>query len=72
MERFSDDAPVADLRIVVLVQERTHDIVYELIFAIDHIKRERSGKEDDRRKDQLADDFEKEPEEFLHSAFRLS
>ena len=72
MERFSDDAPVADLRIVVLVQERTHDIVYELIFAIEHIEREGGGEKDCGGKNQLADDFEKEPEEFLHSAFRLS
>ena len=68
----SDDAPVADLCVVVLVQQGTHDIVDELIFAVDHVQRERGNKEDHSGKEQLAEDFEEDSEKFLHNIFRLS
>ena len=68
----SDDAPVAHLRIVMLVQQGTHNIINELVLAVDHIQRECCGEEDHGGKDQLAEDLEEDLEKFLHNLFRLS
>lgn len=68
----SDDAPVAHLRIIVLVQQGTHNIVDELIFAVDHVQCERGNEEDQSGKEQLAEELEEEREKFLHNIFRLS
>lgn len=43
----SYDSAVADLRVVVLIQQRANDIVYKLVFAIGHIQGKGSDKSEE-------------------------
>ena len=50
----SYDSAVADLRVVVLIQQRANDIVYKLVFAIGHIQGKGSDKSEECEHSDLA------------------
>jgi hypothetical protein len=68
----SDDPSVADLRVVMLVEQRTHDVIYELVLTVGDVEAKGDDEEDERGNKELADYLEKNLKEFLHNAIRLS
>ena len=53
----SDDTLIAHLRIVVLVQERTHHVVDQLVLQVEEVDREGRGEADKADQADLAEDF---------------
>ena len=68
----TDDPSVADLRVIMLVEQRTHDVIYELVLTVGNVEAKGDDEEDECDNKELADYLEKNLKEFLHNAIRLS
>jgi hypothetical protein len=60
------DSLVSDLGVVVLVEEGTHDVVNQFVFAVGDVKGKGRGKEDECDQYQLAEGFQQERKCFFH------
>ena len=68
----SDDPSVTDLRVIMFVEQRTYDVIYELVLTVGYVETKGDDEEDERGNKELADYLEKNLKDFLHNAIRLS
>lgn len=62
----SDDSLVSYLRIIVLVEKGTNDVVDKLVFAVEHIKSKGCNKGDESNKDNFPEKLCKELNNRFH------
>lgn len=66
LEELLYNSSVSDLSIVVLVEERSDDIVNKLVFGVGHIHGKGDNKADKNDKNNFAENFERDFEILIH------